>query len=71
MKELRLHGKVRRVGNSLAILIPAKEAREAGMKEGDSIAGSIHSDVPEILGLLKGKMPYEPFSRRDFDHDRF
>lgn len=22
------------------------------------------------LGLLKGKLPYEPFVRRDFDRDR-
>lgn len=70
MQGLHIHGTVRRVGNSLAVLIPAKDARRLGIKPGDQVDGELHTRSPPALGLLKGKVPYEPFSRRSLDRDR-
>ena len=69
MTGIEVHGKVRRVGNSLAVLIPAKQAREAGLHEGDPVTGTLQKDIPDVLGIVKGIVPYEPFSRRDLYDD--
>lgn len=70
MAELHLHATVRRVGNSLALVIPADQARRAGIKAGDAVDADVRTKAQPALGLLKGKLPYEPFSRRDVDRDR-
>ncbi len=62
MTELRVSGHVRRVGNSLALLIPLPDARKAGISAGDPVDAVIHSGVPDALGLL-ADFPYRPFER--------
>ena len=63
MNELHVSGHVRRVGNSLAVLIPIGDARKAGISTGDPVDVLIRSGVPDAFGLLKG-LPYAPFERR-------
>ncbi len=63
MKTLRVSGHIRRVGNGLALLIPVKDARNAGISAGDPVDAVIQSGVPDAFGLLKD-LPYEPFDRR-------
>lgn len=70
MAVLHIHGTVRRVGNSLAVVIPAEDARRAGIKAGDAIDADLRPQPQPTLGLLKGKLAYEPFSRRDGDRER-
>jgi hypothetical protein len=53
--EIEIAGQVHRVGNSLAIVIPAKDVRRAHLKEGDPVHAVLRSVVPPPLGLLKGK----------------
>lgn len=66
---LHLQGKVRRLGNSLAFVIPAAEARKAHIQEGTDIQAEVTVGKPRLLGLLKGVIPYEPFSRAEFYND--
>ena len=61
--EVEVAGQVHRVGNSLAIVIPAKDARRAHLKEGDPVHAVLRVDVPPPLGLLKGKVKTD-FNRR-------
>lgn len=73
MSELHLHGTVRRVGNSLAILIPAKDARAANIEEGTEVDVDLRRSkegLAGILGLLKD-IPCTPFVRADEDEDDF
>lgn len=70
MGELKVHAKVRRVGNSLAFLIPATAARKAGLHEGDAVVARLEKEKGDLFGLLKGLLPPGPFTRRDFDRDR-
>ena len=59
---IHIHGKVRKVGNSLALLIPAAAARKAGLHEGDGVDAELRMTRPTALGLL-ADLPYEPFTR--------
>jgi hypothetical protein len=59
---LDLVGRIRKVGNSLALLIPAKEGRRAGLREGQTVRAHLEPELPEPLGLL-ADLPYEPFDR--------
>jgi hypothetical protein len=63
MRELKVSGHIRRVGNSLALLIPVGEARKAGLTAGDPVDATIQSGVPDAFGLLRD-LPYKPFDRR-------
>jgi antitoxin component of MazEF toxin-antitoxin module len=54
MTEATVVGRITRVGNSLAILIPAETARQADLGAGDTVEATIRSSVPEPLGLLAG-----------------
>jgi hypothetical protein len=63
MRELRVSGHVRRVGNSLALLIPVADAKKVGLAPGDPVDAIIQSGVPDAFGLLKD-LPYRPFDRR-------
>lgn len=60
---IEVAGHVHRVGNSLAIVIPAKDARRAHLKEGDPVHAVLRVDVPPPFGLLKGKVKTD-FNRR-------
>ena len=62
--EIRLVGEVKRVGNSLAVFIPAEDARRLGLQAGQKVAASFRRAPPRLLGLLKD-VPYQPFTRKD------
>lgn len=65
MAVTEMTGKVRRVGNSLAVLIPADKARQAELEEGATVSLRLEKEVASPLGLLKGKVAYDgPFLRR-------
>lgn len=64
MGTLELDTAVRKVGNSLAIFLPADQARAAGLQEGSPVHAVVDPNPPDILGLLRGMVPYEPFERR-------
>lgn len=63
-RSTRIHvaGPARKAGNSLALLIPAEQAREAGIVEGTPIEADISVAPDELFGLLKD-LPYRPFDR--------
>jgi hypothetical protein len=63
VRELRVSGRIHRVGNGLAVLIPVAEAKRAGLAAGDPVDAVIQSGVPDAFGLLKD-LPYRPFDRR-------
>ncbi len=71
MRELRVSGHIRRVGNGLALLIPVGEAKKAGLAAGDPVDAVLRSGVADGYGLLKD-LPYRPFDRRKEGlwHDR-
>ncbi|MCA1811253.1 MAG: hypothetical protein LC623_04490 [Halobacteriales archaeon] len=71
MADVSLTAPVKRVGNSLAIFIPADKARSAHLKEGDTVHAVLKPEAPEVLGLLQ-HLGLGPFSRRDEGlwHDR-
>lgn len=62
MPEMRVSGTVRRVGNGLALLLPAADARDAGIGAGDAVEAVIQRGEPEAFGLLRDR-PYVPFLR--------
>jgi len=54
----------KRIGGSLAVFLPADVVRREGIREGVPIRIVIaEKQRPKVLGLLKGKVPYEPFDR--------
>lgn len=63
-RDVHIVGRVKKVGNSLAVFIPAEDARRAGLTEGQTVEADIRPSSGKLLGLLKG-VPYQPFSRRD------
>jgi antitoxin component of MazEF toxin-antitoxin module len=54
MDEIEVVGPVRRMGNSLALVIPSKDARRAHISEGDPVRARVSVEVPQPFGLLKG-----------------
>ncbi len=60
---VHLTAPVKRVGNSLAIFIPAEKAREGHLREGDMVEAEVGPSLPSPLGLCS-RFPYEPFDRR-------
>lgn len=54
MTQVEVLGHVRKAGNSLALVIPAIEARKANLKEGDLVRAQVMVEVPEPFGLLRG-----------------
>ena len=62
MSRLHVTVPVRKVGNSLGILLPAAEARKAGLQEGEMVDALLETKVSEPLGLLKD-LPYREFRR--------
>ena len=53
MAPVNLEVRVRRVGHSLAILLPARTVRESNLRAGQRVLVSLEPKVPEPLGLLK------------------
>lgn len=60
-----LTGRIRKVGNSMAVIIPKELLEEAGAREGDSIRLSVaippsrrDSTLRAIAGLDKGKKTF-------------
>ncbi len=62
MATLHVSGHVRKVGSALAVLIPVKEARKAGLTAGDPVDVDIRSAIPDSFGLL-ADLPYRRFDR--------
>ena len=54
MDEIEIVGPVRRMGNSLAVIIPSKDARRAQITEGVPVRARVSVQVPRPFGLLKG-----------------
>lgn len=52
---MKVVAKVRRVGNSLSIIIPAEEAKSQQINEGDVIQIEIHRkiDIKDLFGSVK------------------
>lgn len=67
-KDIHVVAKVKKVGNSLAVFIPAEQARAAGLTDGQTVEADIRP-APQLFGILKGKMKYAPFSRDDLYDD--
>lgn len=61
--EIEVVDRIHRVGNSLAILIPAKVARRAHLREGDPVRAHLSAELPSPYGLLRGKVS-GPFIRK-------
>lgn len=68
VSEIRVTAKLKRVGHSLALFIPAPDARRARLREGQAVDTTIRTEVPEPLGLLRD-LRWRPF-RRERDRDR-
>jgi hypothetical protein len=62
--EIEIVGPVRRMGNSLAVIIPSKDARRARITEGVPVRARVSVEVPSPFGLLKG------VARGSFDRRR-
>ncbi|HLE46878.1 MAG TPA: hypothetical protein VI818_01170 [Candidatus Thermoplasmatota archaeon] len=62
MPRIHVRARVRRVGNSLAILLPAAQVKDAGLQAGQTVEAEIETDVRSPVGLLK-HIPYEEFQR--------
>lgn len=61
-----LTGKLRRVGNSVAVIVPKELLEESGAREGDEITLAIsipktkrEKYLDQIIGLDKGKKPFQ------------
>jgi antitoxin component of MazEF toxin-antitoxin module len=52
VSKIRLHGRIRRVGNSLALLIPAPEAKRGGVRAGQTVHADIEVEDDDALGFL-------------------
>ena len=50
--------RVRRIGNSLGVVIPKEEAERQGLHEGDEVELSVSKaqDLSHVWGALKGKI---------------
>lgn len=55
---MHLTAPVKKVGNSLAIFIPAAQARAAHIREGDIVDADVTQQEPNMLGMFKGIGPY-------------
>lgn len=63
MEEVEVVGEVRRMGNSLAVIIPSKAAKRANIREGVPVRAKVSVEVPQPFGLLAGRAK-GPFDRR-------
>ena len=63
MRKLRLQAPLRKVGNSLAFLVPAGAARRGGLHAGQVVVAEFEARPISPLGLLADG-PYEEYQRR-------
>lgn len=54
MPEIEIVGPVRRMGNSLAVVIPSKAAKRANITAGVPVRARVSVEVPKPFGLLSG-----------------
>jgi hypothetical protein len=54
MEDIEVVGPIRRMGNSLAVVIPAKQAKRAHLTVGVPVRVRLSVDIPQPFGLLKG-----------------
>lgn len=52
MEEVEVIGEVRKMGNSLAVIIPSKAAKRANIREGVPVRAKVSVGIPEPFGLL-------------------
>jgi hypothetical protein len=52
MAKVRVHGRLRKVGNSLALLIPAAAARRGGLRPGLTASAEIEPEGDDACGFL-------------------
>lgn len=62
---MHLTAPVKKVGNSLAIFIPADKAREAHIREGDILTADLEVQSAHPLGLFKGIGSYTLADKKD------
>lgn len=60
-----IRGRIRRVGNSLAFIIPASEARRAKLVPGQEVDAEIQVFPRSPLGLLRGVVGYREYRRHE------
>lgn len=51
MGRVSVHGHIRKTGNSLAFIIPAAEARRAGLRPGQAARADIEPDEDDGFGM--------------------
>lgn len=69
MPETKLIGRVTRVGNSLAVFIPAETVRKAGLAAGDRVQATLQSSIVDPFGLLSD-LDTKPFVRHNEERKR-
>lgn len=62
---MHLTAPVKKVGNSLAIFIPADKARAAHIREGDIVDADVNPQEPHMLGMFKGIGSYSLADKKD------
>lgn len=62
---MHLTAPVKKVGNSLAIFIPADKAREASIREGDIVEAELEAHGPSCFGMFRGIGPYTLADKKD------
>ncbi len=62
-----IHGKVKQVGNSIAIFVPAEERDKFNLVPETEVELELlkKKAVKSMFGALKGKLKYEPFTHAD------
>lgn len=65
MTKLGVRAPLRRVGNVLALFIPADATRKGHLQEGQVVDADIETEPGDLFGFLKGKVPYRPFRRSE------
>ena len=60
---LTLRLKARRVGNSVGILIPAREAKEANIRPGAALEVTVRPAMDEIFGFARHLRHLGPYNR--------
>lgn len=62
---MHLTASVKKVGNSLAIFIPADKAREASIREGDVVEADVEPQAPACFGRYPNLTSWSIEDKRD------
>ncbi len=67
VNEFLIHGKVKQVGNSIAIFVPADERDKYHLVPNSDVVLELQKKqvVKSMFGALKGKSKYIPFTHAD------